>query len=401
MRLVQPLKTYLFIMLLALTSSGVVNAKIESNGVLYQHTDHLGSIVAKSKQTINNINNIEWLANNAWGERLKENWDGALEDSSYIPKGSSRGFTDHEHLDGVGLIHMNGRVYDPTLARFMSPDPFVQAPYNTQSYNRYSYVFNNPLSFTDPSGYCTEDYEGICEEVRVVALRDSIDTSWSMSGLGWTYYDDFAFNWDNYNSWAVSDLMTMNNFIPFDDLDLAVPFLNDFQSGLSNYTHNPLARSRFRDNAGDFWASLDNAKSFNYIGFASLRTSIQGVSSALSSSKQALQYSSKVSVPKGTEGGLNLFKWKAPTSLKETGWKEGDHFLNLPNKGNAKANLKQNSSRLREEMRKGNPIYDSHIDPKTGKQITTDGFLNAERNLLQNQGWRYDSATRAYHPPSN
>jgi hypothetical protein len=50
----------------------------------------------------------------------------------------------------------SGRVYDPELGRFMSADPFVQAPYNSQSYNRYSYVFNNPLSFTDPTGYATE-----------------------------------------------------------------------------------------------------------------------------------------------------------------------------------------------------------------------------------------------------
>jgi len=48
---------------------------------------------------------------------------------------------------------MNGRVYDPTLGRFLSADPFVQAPTNTQSLNRYSYVFNNPLSNTDPSGF--------------------------------------------------------------------------------------------------------------------------------------------------------------------------------------------------------------------------------------------------------
>ena len=63
------------------------------------------------------------------------------------------GFTDHEQLDAVGLIHMNGRVYDPELGRFLSADPFVQAPLSSQSYNRYSYVFNNPLSFTDPSGF--------------------------------------------------------------------------------------------------------------------------------------------------------------------------------------------------------------------------------------------------------
>jgi len=62
-------------------------------------------------------------------------------------------FTGHESLDDVGLIHMNGRVYDPELGRFISPDPIIQAPDNSQSFNRYSYVFNNPLAFTDPSGY--------------------------------------------------------------------------------------------------------------------------------------------------------------------------------------------------------------------------------------------------------
>ena len=48
---------------------------------------------------------------------------------------------------------MNGRIYDPNLGRFLSADPIIQAPYNSQSYNRYSYVMNNPLSMIDPSGY--------------------------------------------------------------------------------------------------------------------------------------------------------------------------------------------------------------------------------------------------------
>jgi hypothetical protein len=48
---------------------------------------------------------------------------------------------------------MNGRMYDPRLARFLSPDPLVQSPGYTQSYNRYSYVWNNPLRYTDPTGY--------------------------------------------------------------------------------------------------------------------------------------------------------------------------------------------------------------------------------------------------------
>jgi RHS repeat-associated protein len=43
-----------------------------------------------------------------------------------------------EHIDEMGLIHMNGRAYDPQIGRFLSADPYIQAPYNTQSYNRYS-----------------------------------------------------------------------------------------------------------------------------------------------------------------------------------------------------------------------------------------------------------------------
>ena len=58
----------------------------------------------------------------------------------------------HEHLDEVGLIDMNGRMYDPLIARFLSPDPFVQTPSDPQNFNRYSYCLNNPLKYTDPSG---------------------------------------------------------------------------------------------------------------------------------------------------------------------------------------------------------------------------------------------------------
>jgi RHS repeat-associated protein len=64
-----------------------------------------------------------------------------------------RGFTDHEHLDEAELIHMNGRVYDYNVGRFMSVDPYIQAPGNSQSINPYSYIMNNPLSGTDPTGY--------------------------------------------------------------------------------------------------------------------------------------------------------------------------------------------------------------------------------------------------------
>jgi RHS repeat-associated protein len=66
---------------------------------------------------------------------------------------TKRGFTDHEHLDEMQLIHMNGRMYDYNNGRFLSVDPFVQAPTSTQSMNPYTYILNNPLSGVDPSGY--------------------------------------------------------------------------------------------------------------------------------------------------------------------------------------------------------------------------------------------------------
>ena len=63
-----------------------------------------------------------------------------------------RGFTGHEHLTTYGVINMNGRMYDPTVGRFLAPDNFVQMPDFSQSFNRYSYCLNNPLKYTDPSG---------------------------------------------------------------------------------------------------------------------------------------------------------------------------------------------------------------------------------------------------------
>ena len=63
---------------------------------------------------------------------------------------TDRGYTFHEHLTEFGLINMNGRVYDPMLARFLSPDPYVQAPDYTQGFNRYSYCYNNLFKYTDP-----------------------------------------------------------------------------------------------------------------------------------------------------------------------------------------------------------------------------------------------------------
>jgi len=66
---------------------------------------------------------------------------------------TKRGFTDHEHLDEMQLIHMNGRMYDYNNGRFLSVDPFIARPTSTQALNPYTYINNNPLSGVDPTGY--------------------------------------------------------------------------------------------------------------------------------------------------------------------------------------------------------------------------------------------------------
>jgi RHS repeat-associated protein len=118
-----------------------------SQNYLYLHRDYLGSIVAITNQ---NGNVVEKRLFDAWGN-ITQVQDGAGVDLNVLTI-LDRGYTGHEHLQGVHLIHMNGRLYDPVIHRFLQPDNFLQDPFYTQNYNRYSYVFNNPLKFTDPSG---------------------------------------------------------------------------------------------------------------------------------------------------------------------------------------------------------------------------------------------------------
>ncbi|PJB54773.1 MAG: hypothetical protein CO098_19885, partial [Bacteroidetes bacterium CG_4_9_14_3_um_filter_41_19] len=123
----------------------------------YIHKDYQGSFetITDNKGTV-----VERLNFDPWGRRRNAtDWTFNNVSETYT---FDRGYTGHEHLDVFELINMNGRIYDPRLGRFMSPDPFVQSPTNTQNYNRYSYCINNPLKYTDPSGYSykPDDWDG-------------------------------------------------------------------------------------------------------------------------------------------------------------------------------------------------------------------------------------------------
>jgi len=117
--------------------------------VYYVETDHLGSILGLYNEAGQPVYTQSF---DAWGrERNPESWDYTT-NTGTKPEWLIRGYTGHEHLPEFTLINMNGRMYDPILGRMLSPDNFVQAPTSSQSFNRYSYVFNNPLKYTDPSG---------------------------------------------------------------------------------------------------------------------------------------------------------------------------------------------------------------------------------------------------------
>ncbi|MFP4047287.1 MAG: RHS repeat domain-containing protein [Bacteroidales bacterium] len=120
----------------------------KTDNLYYIHQDYLGSILCLSDEE---GNPVELYSFDAWGHRRNPtNWSKWQGDSTdYIV---NRGFTGHEHMDVFGLINMNGRIYDPGLGRFLSPDPYVQMPDNSQNFNRYAYCLNNPLIYTDPSG---------------------------------------------------------------------------------------------------------------------------------------------------------------------------------------------------------------------------------------------------------
>ncbi|TCN60926.1 RHS repeat-associated core domain-containing protein [Flavobacterium circumlabens] len=119
---------------------------------LYLHRDYQGSIMAITDA---NATVVEKRLFDAWGTIIKVQ-DGAGNTLNGLTV-LDRGYTGHEHLQSVGLINMNARLYDPLLHRFLQADNYIQDPTNTQNYNQYGYVLNNPLLYTDPSGNASCD----------------------------------------------------------------------------------------------------------------------------------------------------------------------------------------------------------------------------------------------------
>ena len=138
------------------TPSGQVQVIRRSSGAnetFYVATDHLGStdVVMNAAGAV-----LARPSFAAYGARRNATtWNGSPTSLEWqaIADTTRRGFTGHEHLDNVMLVHMNGRVFDPVVGRFTSADPYVDCPESTQGWNRYSYVKGQVLSASDPTGF--------------------------------------------------------------------------------------------------------------------------------------------------------------------------------------------------------------------------------------------------------
>ncbi|MEH0713599.1 RHS repeat-associated core domain-containing protein [Vibrio owensii] len=127
--------------------------ELKNKQVRYLHYDSLGSIdlITDGYGLV-----VERRSYSTWGQQRAVAWQTGSAEEVIQEAITNRGYTGHEEIPEVNLIHMNGRVYDPELARFTSADPVIQDPYAVSSFNRYAYVWNNPLKYTDPTGFEAE-----------------------------------------------------------------------------------------------------------------------------------------------------------------------------------------------------------------------------------------------------
>ena len=209
----------------------------------YLHRDYLGSILL--------ITNADGDAKekrhfDAWGNIVKiTNGNGeTLDKLTFL----DRGYTGHEHLNGVNLIHMNGRLYDPKLRRFLAPDNYIQNPYNTQNYNRYGYVLNNPLLYVDPSGETSETPGGLTngQQIGIGALLGSLATI-DFSGVGDWFSSNFKSGLKSISNGVRNAFRGVRNFL-FGNKKDSIQTLNN----PTNLNSDPLAGTSASSTATSF-----------------------------------------------------------------------------------------------------------------------------------------------------
>jgi len=337
--------------------NGVTNYYVYGVGLLYQVTetatatntrayiyDYRGSTIALTDDNGNVSDRIEYSAYGLTTYRV------GTSDTPFLFNGKYGVMTDPN-----GLLYMRARNYNPYLCRFIGADPSGFSG----GLNFYAYANGNPVSYVDPFGL------GSVNDAILAASWFNAPTPEE------TQIQIFLADAVNFVTLGAANLIssaTTGTDLQGNQLNVSDAFQQTLETGV-------------------FVASLP------------LAVLTDGGSLEAESALEAGLGDTVVEGEELEQGGLNLFKWNDSTSTTATGWRQGDYFLNLPNQGSAQANWIQNSSSLRSVMSQGNPIFDSYIDSTTGELIPTRGFLNAERNLLENHNWQFNPATGAWHPP--
>ena len=192
----------------------------------YLLRDHLGSVTHVVDNSGSVLNEYSF---DAWGrQRNVSTWIHYAADTEPALF-MGRGYTGHEHLPWFNLVNMNGRLYDPVVGRFLSPDPVVQSPEFSQNFNRYSYCLNNPLKYNDPSGYKKKRPE---EDERFDIMEYAHYLNSRVGGSGGSYgrvgfsgasgggsgpgaytYNSYTGNYYNSNGVSVPFEVVYNNYI--------------------------------------------------------------------------------------------------------------------------------------------------------------------------------------------
>jgi RHS repeat-associated protein len=433
--------------------SGLVAIYINNNdihknittGWYYPHSDHLGSVLMLTNDKGDVVERYNY---DAFGRRRDPI---TLNYTSVNPEYLRRGFTFHEHLDNVGLINMNGRIYDPVVASFLQADNNIQQATNTQNFNSYSYCLNNPLKYTDPDG----EFWQIILAGAIIGGTQNVIQHWdAINGdvsKGLSY---FAVGGISGAISATGGVGLINGALTGAFSNFVLSFGNatiegkgfgqSLEAGISGIAPGLLlggiagvAAARVAGlnvingkpllgtiavRAPNIFDYKQTAKRTEEVVTEDVIAEVKDetVSQVSKETEQVLSnesievlpevYTNKLNSVKLTnseiiyaakaenQGGLNLFKWGEKTTTTANGWKAGDYMLNLPNKGTPKLNWKANYGALRREMGLGNSIYDSYRLPN-GQNIPTGGFLNAERFTLQSRGWIYNPGQGTWLPP--
>jgi RHS repeat-associated protein len=397
-----------------------------TNSTHYVTSDHLGSSSAVTNSAGGVLVNSSF---DAFGKRRGSNWSGNPSggDWTAIAATTRRGYTDHTMLDNVGLIHMNGRVQDPVIGRFVSADPYVTRPDSTQGFNRYSYVRNNPLRLIDPSGFGDGDPgEEVEAEPVIVSANPTIGSAGGGGGGGGVI--------SGWNLGGAGDAMVHVNdpfggLIPETEILDEIVVTGEGRSGSQSSAGGGYALETSYVINVEWWDPTDGLQTI--VSCAGRGCSGNGVLNAIpfygaadclatirshSHACNGWQWAGGIIGTAGIFGGFGsgvLRAEAAELSLAARGTttvigkvddlknlRPGEQSLlsRLPNRGSPQANWHQNSGVLRQEMGRGLPIRDATVD-STGRLINNTGFLRAERNLLECHGWCYNPSSTMWTPP--